>query len=187
MEFSTEGKNVEGFRDIVDADKNLVSPEKMKQILKRAADKVVTKPNYRVTLDNGVDVRVTRRDKLPYTLVMRPQSGKYRQTVEVDLVPALKVSNSKLPAATLNRLQEVQRRVGSNVDEFLAIAIPIVHKDKLEVDFPAVARAALKDRPSAKMAIRLLKQERNEKGGPMEKIWSHAIKVPINSQYIRLI
>ena len=26
------------------------------------------------------------------------------------------------------------------------------------------------------MAIRLLKQERNEKGGPMEKIWSHAIK-----------
>ena len=31
--------------------------------------------------------------------------------------------------------------------------------------------------PSAKMAIRLLKQERDETGGPMLKIWSHAIKV----------
>ena len=175
MEFTTKGKNDEKFRDIVQD--GLVSPERMKQVLKTAADKVVTKPNYQVTLDNGVEVRVTRRDKLPYTLVLKPMSGKYRQTVDVDLVPAMKVSNSKLPAATQTRLQEVQNKVGSNVDEFLAIAMPIVHKDKFEVDFPNVSREILKDRPSAKMAIRLLKQERNEKGGPMEKIWSHAIKV----------
>ena len=175
MEFSTEEKIIEGFRDVVQDD--IVSPERMKQVLKHAADKVVTKPNYKVTLDNGVEVRVTRRDKLPYTLLLNPQSGKYRQTVEVDLVPAMKVSNSKLPAATQTHLQEIQNQVGSNVDEFLAIAMPIVHKDKFEVDFPNVSREILKGRPSAKMAIRLLKQERNEKGGPMEKIWSHAIKV----------
>ena len=175
MEFSTKEKIIEGFRDIVQDD--LVSPDKMKQVLKTAADKVVTKPNYQVTLDNGVEVKVTRRDKLPYTLVLKPQSGKYRQTVDVDLVPALKVSNAKLPADTRTRLQEVQSKVGSKVDEFLAIAMPIVHKDKLEVDFPNVSREIFKDRPSAKMAVRLLKQERNEKGGPMEKIWSHAIKV----------
>ena len=162
MEFSTKEKIIEGFRDIVQGD--LVSPDKMKQVLKTAADKVVTKPNYQITLDNGVEVRVTRRDKLPYTLVLKPQSGKYLQTVEVDLVPALKVSNSKLPAATRTHIEEVQSKVGSYVGEFLAIAIPIVHKDKLEVDFPNVSREAFKDRPSAKMAVRLLKQGGNSIG-----------------------
>ena len=58
----------------------------------------------------------------------------------------------------------------------MAIAIPIVHKDKLEVDFPQTSREIISGKASAKMAIRLLKQERNEKGGPMETIWSHAIK-----------
>ena len=159
MEFSTKDKIIDGFKDIVHDD--LISPERMKQVLKTAGDQVVTKPNYRVTLDNGVEVRVTRRDKLPYTLVLKPQSGKYCQTVEVDLVPAIKVSNSKLPTSIQTRLQEVQSKVGSNVDEFLAIAMPIVHKDRLEVDFPNVSREILKDRPSAKMAIRLLKQGRH--------------------------
>ena len=48
-------------------------------------------------------------------------------------------------------------KVDSKVDTFFAIALPRVHTDKLEVDFPLVSRDVLKDKPSAKMAIRLLK------------------------------
>ena len=148
------------------------------QVLKAAADKVVvSNGSYHVTLENGVRVNVTRRDKLPYTLLLKPQSGSHRQTVEVDLVPALRVSNAKLPADVRNRLQCIQSKAGTNVDHFLAIAMPVVSKDKLEVDFPRVSRDIFKERPSAKMAIRLMKQERNEKGGSMAKVWSHAIKV----------
>ena len=183
MEFSTKGMAVEEFRDIVQDD--LISPERMKQVLKTAADRVILKRNYKITLDNGVKVRVTRRDKLPYTLRLKPQSGEYRQTVEVDLVPALKVPNTKLPKALQNHLQGMQNKVGSHVDEFLAIAMPIVHKDKFEVDFPQVQREILRDRPSAKLAIRLLKQERNEKGGPMEKIWSYAIKAAAMKEVLK--
>ena len=39
MEFSTRGKNVAAFSEIVQNDK--ISPERMKQVLKTAADKVV--------------------------------------------------------------------------------------------------------------------------------------------------
>ena len=99
------------------------------------------------------------------------------------MVPALRVSNAKLPEDLRNNVQYVQGRAGMLVfpgyplDHFLAIAMPNVNKDKLEVDFPMVSREIFKDRPSARMAVRLMKQERNEKGGSMGKVWSHAIKV----------
>ena len=58
-----------------------------------------------------------RRDKLPYTLLLKPQSGEYGQTVEVDLVPALMVANSKLPAKVRARLDHIQagREIASAV------------------------------------------------------------------------
>ena len=176
MEFSTKGKNISAFREIVQND--MISPERMKQVLKAAADKVVvSNADYHVVLDNGVRVNVTRRDKLPYTLLLKPQSGIHCLTVEVDLVPALWVPNTQLPWGVRNRLQCVQNKAGTRADRFLAIAMPVVSKDKLEVDFPMVSREMFKNRPSARMAVRLMKQERNEKGGSMEKVWSHAIKV----------
>eukprot|EP00090_Calanus_glacialis_P016007 TRINITY_DN25115_c0_g1_i1.p1 TRINITY_DN25115_c0_g1~~TRINITY_DN25115_c0_g1_i1.p1 ORF type:complete len:479 (-),score=90.59 TRINITY_DN25115_c0_g1_i1:30-1439(-) len=174
MEFSTSDRNAEKFQAIVEDDK--ISSEKMKSVMKSAADRALTNLGNKITLDNGVEVNVTRTDSLPYTLVLKPTSGRFQNKVEVDLVPAFRVSTSKLPDDVHNHLTSVQNKVGSSVDQFLAIAIPIVHKDKLEVDFPQTSREILKGKASAKMAIRLLKQERNEKGGPMEKIWSHAIK-----------
>ena len=167
------------FQCIVD-DNNHISAEKMKNVLKTSADKALWSLNNKVLLNNGVIVDVTRRDKLPYTLKMRAQSGKYQSSVDVDLVPALKLSSNKLPEKIQHRIQGIQKSSCSKtVDECLAIAMPIVHKDKLEVDFPQLGRQMLVGRPSAKMAIRLLKQERNEKGGPMEKIWSHSIKMAV--------
>merc|ERR1711915_1129325 len=50
---------------------------------------------------------------------------------------------------------------------------------KLSIDFPQLSRAMLKGMQSAKMAIRLLKQERDEKGGPFLKLWSHALKTSV--------
>ena len=145
------------FREIVQND--MISAERMKQVLKAAADKVVvSNGDYHVILDNGVRVNVTRRDKLPYTLLLKPQSGRHCQTVEVDLVPALRVPNTKLPVGVRNRLQCVQSKAGTRVDHFLAIAMPVVSKDKLEVDFPTVSREMFKNRPSARMAVRLMKQ-----------------------------
>ena len=63
-----------------------------------------------------------RRDKLPYTLLLKPQSGEYGQTVEVDLVPALMVANSKLPAKVRARLDHVQagREIASSSPRHLA-------------------------------------------------------------------
>ena len=174
MEFSTENRNTDMFQAIVEDNK--ISSEKMKAVMKTAADRALTNIASKVTLANGVQVNVTRTDSLPYTLVLKPTSGKFQSKVEVDLVPALKVSTSKLPHDVNNQLNSIQNKVGSSVAQFLAVAIPIVHKEKLEVDFPQTSREILKGKASAKMAIRLLKQERNEKGGPMEKIWSHAIK-----------
>lgn len=101
MKFSTKNKNLlsdlnlisgnlnDDFEEIVE--NGIISPVKMKQMLKRAADKVVlSRSKYTVTLDNGVVVKVTRSDTVPYTLLLEPQSGEYRQTVEVDLLPALR-------------------------------------------------------------------------------------------------
>ena len=85
----------------------------------------------------------------------------------------------KLPKMVKTNVDKVQMKVDSKVDTFLAIALPRVVKDKLEFDFPLVSRAVLKDKPSAKMAIRLLKQDRDEKAGPMAKLWSHALKTAV--------
>ena len=59
MEFSTKGRNTEGFCEIVEND--AISAEKMKRVLKAAADKVVvSRPDYHVTLRGGARVGVTR-------------------------------------------------------------------------------------------------------------------------------
>ena len=59
MEFSTKGRSAEGLCEIVEND--AISPEKMKRVLKAAADKVVvSRPGYHVTLQGGVRVGVTR-------------------------------------------------------------------------------------------------------------------------------
>ena len=49
MEFSTKGKNIAAFREIVQND--VISSERMKQVLKAAADRVVVSSGgYHVTL-----------------------------------------------------------------------------------------------------------------------------------------
>jgi len=175
MEFSTRNRHTERFSEIVDNDK--ISPEKMKAILKTAGDRALTELNHKVSLPNVGDVSVTRRDKLPYTLLLQAESGEFRNKVEVDLVPAIHISNHKLPQTTAENIKSLQEDLGTSEDKFLANAMPIVSKDKLAVDFPKISRESFRGKPAARMAVRMLKEERNEKGGPMEKIWSHGIKI----------
>ena len=69
MEFSTRNRNTERFSEIVDNDK--ISSEKMKAILKTAGDRALSELNHKVFLPNIGEVCVTRRDKLPYTLLLQ--------------------------------------------------------------------------------------------------------------------
>ena len=75
----------------------------------------------------------------------------------------------------------IQARVGSEEEVCLGVALPLVYEDKLEVDFPQIARKVLAGRvlagPSVRMAVRLLKQERDMVGGTFKKVKSFMIKM----------
>ena len=47
---------------------------------------------------------------------------------------------------------------------------------RLEVDFPQIARRVLAGRPSARVAVKLLKQERDRVGGQFKQAKSFIIK-----------
>ena len=59
--------------------------------------------------------------------------GKYRDIIEIDLVPAFEIPVDLLPRRTRKRVREVEERMGVKEDLCLAIAMPIVSKKKLEV------------------------------------------------------
>ena len=46
----------------------------------------------------------------------------------------------------------------------------------IKVDFPQLARRMMANKPSLKAAIRILKHERDQKGGSFLKLWSFAVK-----------
>ena len=92
----------------------------------------------------------------------------------------LRFSLTKLPGELQQRVANIQARVGSEEELCLGVALPLVQENKLEVDFPQIARKVLAGRvlagPSVRMAVRLLKQERDRVGGPFKKVKSFMIK-----------
>ena len=154
------------------AEEGRISAARMKEILKTALDRALTKLEQTVTVD-GQRVRVTRSDTLPLTLKIVSSS---LPDIAVDLVPVLRASIASLPKKVRDRVGEVQSIVGGDEEQFLAVALPKVHEDLLEVDFPQVQRQVLSRRAAARMVVRLLKQERNAVSGPFKEIPSFFIK-----------
>ena len=67
---------------------------------------------------------------------------------------------------------------------FMAISLHRADKEKFELDFHDLERKILYNRGCVKKVIKLLKYMRDEKGGPLAKLWSHLLKV---NKPIRLI
>ena len=65
---------------------------------------------------------------------------------------------------------------------FMAISLHRADKEKFELDFHDLERKILYNRGCVKKVIKLLKYMRDEKGGPMAKLWSHLLKV----EYVNL-
>ena len=72
----------------------------------------------------------------------------------------------------------------------MAISLHRADQQKFELDFHDVEREILYNRGCVKKVIKLIKYLRDQKGGPMQKLWSHLIKVfPIgfSGQFICII
>ena len=182
---STEDPNFMCF-DVVDpnnetaqlvAEEGKISATRMKEVLKTALDRALTRLEHSVDVDGlHVRVNVTRSDTLALTLKMVPDSDTL-PSIEVDMVPVLRLDIARLPKQVRERVDWVQARVGGDEQRCLAVAKPTVHEGLLEVDFPQVQRQVLDARRvAARMVVRLLKQERDSTGGPFKKIKSFVIK-----------
>ena len=157
------------------AERGRISAARMKEILKTALDRALTRLEHSVDV-GGLHVRVTRSDTLPLTLKMVPNCDTL-PSIEVDMVPVLRLDIARLPKKVRERVGWVQARVGSDEEQCLAVALPTVHEHLLEVDFPQVQRQVLDaKRVAARMVVRLLKQERDSVGDPFKKIKSFIIK-----------
>ena len=71
------------------AEKGRISAGKMKEVLKTALDRALTRLKNRVVSESGEGVRVTRTEGLALTLKLQPDSG-FVSSIEVDLVPVLR-------------------------------------------------------------------------------------------------
>ena len=145
------------------------------KVLQKAADRALARMHHSTWVGN-IPVRITRTVSNPYTLVLNPTKGRYRDTIEIDMVPAFEIPIDLLPKKTKRRVREVEERVGVEVENCLAVALPVVNTKQLQVDFPQLARKMMANKPSLKAAIRMFKHERDIKGGPFTKIWSYAVK-----------
>merc|ERR1711971_64363 len=166
------------------AERGRISAARMKEILKTALDRALTRLEHSVDVE-GLHVRVTRSDTLPLTLKMVPHCDTL-PSIEVDMVPVLRLDIARLPKKVRERIGWVQARVGSDEERCLAVALPTVHEDLLEVDFPQVQRQVLDaKRVAARMVVRLLKQERDAVGDPFKKIKSFIIKTAAMQAVLR--
>jgi len=158
------------------SDNGFISAAKMREVVRTALKRALTQLQYRVMV-NRQGVRISLSEKgLPLTLTLRPENS-ITPKIEVDLAPVLRLHVSKLPYEVQQRVNLIQDMVDSPDHLCLAVALPIVHTDLLEIDFPQAARAVLANRPAAKMAVRLLKQERDCVGGHFKEIKSFTIKM----------
>ena len=71
------------------AENGRISAAKMKEVLKTALDRALTRLKNRVVSESGEGVRVTRTEGLALTLKLQPDS-KFVSSIEVDLVPVLR-------------------------------------------------------------------------------------------------
>ena len=84
-----------------------------------------------------------------------------------------------LPAEISQRVVGItnQYNVSAQNANFMAISLHRADKEKFELDFHDLEREILYNRGCVKKVIKLMKYLRDQKGGPMLKLWSHLIKV----------
>ena len=84
-----------------------------------------------------------------------------------------------LPVEIKSRVIEIANdyNVSEETRNFMAISLHRADKEKFELDFHDLERKILYNRGCVKKVIKLLKYMRDEKGGPLAKLWSHLLKV----------
>ena len=102
------------------------------QVLQKAADRALAKLDNYVVLDDGLEVDIARTVGNPYTLILEPE-GDYSNTMEIDMVPAFEIPISILPDSTMNRVLQIQEKVGFVEENCLAVALPVVNQDLFQV------------------------------------------------------
>ena len=80
-----------------------------------------------------------------------------------------------------------QYNVSAQPANFMAISLHRADQEKFELDFHDLEREILYHRGCVKKVIKLMKYLRDQKGGPLLKLWSHLIKVGSTINYILFI
>ena len=175
-------KVLDGWKDdpkvklVMEDGEDHISAVKMREILKTALDRALTRLQNTITLKGGEEVSVSRTEGMAVTVCLNPVNGG-NYSIDIDLVAVLRFPITKLPSTLKQHLSRIQGLLNTSVDECLGVALPLVQEERLEVDFPQVTRDMMSNKPALKMAIRLLKAERNDIGGPFKKVKSFMIKM----------
>ena len=141
----------------------------------------------------GEQFTVRRHEFAPVTLRVK---GSVRN-FEVDLVPSFQFDfrytivinwfplfsfvfiERSLPSEITGRVTNLSDMFNMTQEtrKFMAISLHRADQKKFELDFHDVERQILYNLGCVKKVIKLLKYMRDEKGGNMEKLWSHLLKV----------
>merc|ERR1712126_189387 len=149
-----------------------VSPSKMYDLLKSTVDRAIT--NVGQFTFNGQKFKITRHEYAPVTLKITSITGP-ESFFEVDFVPSFQFDFRNLPVEMKSRVIEIANdyNVSEETRNFMAISLHRADKEKFELDFHDLERKILYNRGCVKKVIKLLKYMRDEKGGPLAKLWSH--------------
>ena len=110
----------------------------------------------------------------------------------VDLVPSFKFDLSELETACPELYRRIRQFIRdnniSNVQNFMAIALNKTSSDMFEIDFHDVERGLLRSVGGCVYkVIMLMKYFRDTKGGTLQKLWSHLIKVVEDTRHLKII
>ena len=150
---------------------NYISPKKMYDLLLSTVDRAITYIHHFTY--KRQEFRITRHEFAPVTLKVTSVSDP-EIFFEVDFVPSFQFDFKNLPEEVRYRVNKIAR-----TRNFMAISLHRADKEKFQLDFHDIERKILYNRGCVKKVIKLLKYMRDEKGGPMAKLWSHLLKTSV--------
>jgi len=155
-----------------------ISPKKMFDLLKSSVDRVLT--NLRGFEYEGEQFTIKRHEFAPVTLKVKSSVSNF----EVDLVPSFQYDFRLLPREIIGRVTNLSDMFNMTQEtrRFMAISLHRADQKKFELDFHDIERQILYNLGCVKKVIKLLKYMRDEKGGNMEKLWSHLLKTSVMHQ-----
>ena len=89
------------------------------------------------------------------------------------------IVSSSLPREIIGRVTDLSDMYNMTQEtrRFMAISLHRADQKMFELDFHDIEKQMLYNLGCVKKVIKLLKYMRDEKGGNMEKLWSHLLKV----------